>query len=111
MGRLLHAISRDLRAHEQSKPGSAVEVPTASSRDGLKEKHGHTAAYHWPGLSASTRVKQARPREVEVPTASSRDGLKEKHGQTAAYHWPGLSVSTRAKQDWFSGSGSHCVFS
>ena len=59
MGRLLHAISRDLRAHEQSKPGSAVEVPTASSRDGLTEEYEQAAAYHWPGLSVSIRAKQA----------------------------------------------------
>ena len=46
MGRLLHAISRDLRAHEQSKPGSAVEVPTASSRDGLTEEHEQATTCH-----------------------------------------------------------------
>ena len=87
MSRLLHAISRVcLSVHEQSKPGSAVEVPTAPSRDGLTEEYEQAAAYHWPGLSVSTRVKQARPREVEVPTASSRDGLREEYGKTAACH-------------------------
>ena len=86
MGRLLHAISRDLRAHEQSKPGSAVEVPTASSRDGLRQEYGQPATYHWLGLSVSIRAKQARPREVEVPTASSRDGLTEEYGQATTCH-------------------------
>ncbi len=58
IGRLLHTIGRVCQsAYERSKTGSAVEVPTASSRDGLKEKHGHTAAYHWSGLSAHERSK------------------------------------------------------
>ena len=60
-------------AYEQSKPVSAVAVPTASSRDGLGEERGQDAAYHWPGLSAHEQSKPVSA--VAVPTASSRDGL------------------------------------
>ncbi len=63
-----------LSAHEQSKPVSAVAVPTASSRDGLTEQHGQAAAYHWSGLSVSIRTKQACFSGCGS-TASSRDGL------------------------------------
>ena len=102
MGRLLHTIGRVCQsAHEQSKPGSAVAVPTASSRDGLGEERGQAAAYHWPGLSAHERSK---PGSAVAALKRLPVMVLEKSVAGCCIPLAG-SVSARTKQACFSGCG------